>query len=107
MLTSWSQGIDWEGGQYGSVGFLWVGEEDDVSERDQAHGLVVGSDPGEMCREWHLGDGANARGQHSGMLVLHMAHDEIMFNAVSIESSTESPVQAEPLILQEEPLNPA
>lgn len=41
------------------------------------------------------------------MLVLHMAHDEVMFNAVSIESSTECPVQAEPLILQEEPLNPA
>lgn len=78
-----------------------------VSERDQAHGPVVGSDPGEIRQRVTPGDGANARGQHSGTLVLHMAHDEVMFNAVSIESSTECPVQAGPLILQEEPLNPA
>ena len=52
------------------------------SERDQAHGpegTVVGSDPGEMRNRMRSSDGDNARGQHSGMLVLHMVHDEAMF----------------------------
>lgn len=67
----------------------------------------MGSDPGEMRHRVRSGDGDNARGQHSGTLALHMVHDEAMFNAVSIESFIECLVQAGPLILQEESMNPS